>query len=235
MKKKLKVFFTVIILILIVGSFIWQMSLGVCPVPQSLIKQAKVCITMKTEKIWSFISLIVGIVISAIGIVLIVAYIQEAYIARRGEPDQSLLFWYLPILFMGFIVLGSGLCTIIGRFSCLKKIRQSNSSGTTNPRQQTIVQQPRLHSLQPMVQPNLEVTATPSSPVPDPGQQLKKWIWLCIPLFCAYNEKSQKCEIIVKLMIKIGHLFKLCLFKVIIIMLLTTIKLFLQINLRNTS
>jgi cytochrome oxidase assembly protein ShyY1 len=36
-------------------------------------------------------------------------YVLEAIVARIGEADQSLLFWYLPILFIGLIVLAIGL------------------------------------------------------------------------------------------------------------------------------
>lgn len=36
-------------------------------------------------------------------------YILEAIVARIGQPDQSLLFWYLPILFMGMIGMVLGL------------------------------------------------------------------------------------------------------------------------------
>ena len=46
------------------------------------------------------------------GAAFVVMYILEAIVARAGEPDQSLLFWYLPIVFMGLIgmVIGLGVC-----------------------------------------------------------------------------------------------------------------------------
>ncbi len=67
--------------------------------------------------------LIVGIVISIIGVLLIGTFITEAYISRIGEPDQSLLFWYLPFLFVGFLALVTGLITGIRGFTGLRKIR----------------------------------------------------------------------------------------------------------------
>ena len=44
-----------------------------------------------------------------LGLIFIMAYILEAVVARAGEPDQSLLFWYLPFLLTGLIgtILGS--------------------------------------------------------------------------------------------------------------------------------
>ena len=36
-------------------------------------------------------------------------YVYEAIIVRVGEPDQSLLFWYLPILFLGILGMVIGL------------------------------------------------------------------------------------------------------------------------------
>ena len=56
-----------------------------------------------------------GIALILMGIVFIWAYISEAYFARIGEPDQSLLFWYLPLLFIGMFSTGLGvLITWVG-------------------------------------------------------------------------------------------------------------------------
>lgn len=80
------------------------------------------------KKTWAYISLIIGITIGIAGIGLIAAYIQEAFISRIGQPDQSLLFWYLPILFIGFISSVAGLSAIILGLNQLKKIKRSNIS-----------------------------------------------------------------------------------------------------------
>jgi hypothetical protein len=40
---------------------------------------------------------------TALGGVFILMYVWGAVISRLGEPDQSLLFWYLPIFFIGLI------------------------------------------------------------------------------------------------------------------------------------
>lgn len=56
-----------------------------------------------------YLQLISGLILSVIGLILCVSYVTEAYISRIGEPDQSLLFWYLPILFGGIISLAIGL------------------------------------------------------------------------------------------------------------------------------
>lgn len=78
---------------------------------------------MNSKKTWPSIALISGIVISIMGAVLIIGYIMEAYVARRGDPDQSLLFWYLPLLFIGFIAFVTGLSASVWGFSRLKKIK----------------------------------------------------------------------------------------------------------------
>jgi ABC-type uncharacterized transport system permease subunit len=44
-----------------------------------------------------------------LGLIFIIMYVWQAVIARLGEPDQSLLFWYLPILFLGMIAAMLGL------------------------------------------------------------------------------------------------------------------------------
>jgi hypothetical protein len=52
-----------------------------------------------------------GFLTSIAGATFFFVYINDAVAARAGEPDQSLLFWYFPILFVGvFLVLaGAGL------------------------------------------------------------------------------------------------------------------------------
>jgi uncharacterized membrane protein len=55
---------------------------------------------------------IVFIILSAlmcfIGVTLIIMYINSAVIERLGEGDQSLLFWYLPLMLIGIICVKAG-------------------------------------------------------------------------------------------------------------------------------
>ncbi len=88
---------------------------------------------MNSKKTWPYTALISGIILIIIGAVLITGYIIEAYIARRGEPDQSLLFWYLPILFTGLIAFVSGLIAGIWGFIRLRKIKYKNPSNNSQP------------------------------------------------------------------------------------------------------
>jgi len=83
---------------------------------------------MKSKKTWPSVALISGIVLIIIGALLITSYIIEAYIERIGEPDQSLLFWYLPLLMFGLIAFGTGLSTGIWGFKRLRKIKHRNPS-----------------------------------------------------------------------------------------------------------
>jgi len=55
--------------------------------------------------------LVGGILVALTGAVLIYAYVMNAVIARLGEPDQSLLFWYFPFLVigLGFVAGGAAL------------------------------------------------------------------------------------------------------------------------------
>jgi len=57
----------------------------------------------KARDPWSIVALVFGALATAVGLWSIAAYFLEAVIARVGEPDQSLLFWYLPLLFIGII------------------------------------------------------------------------------------------------------------------------------------
>ena len=64
---------------------------------------------MNSNKILPCGALVFGILAFVTGSVFVVMYISQAIIARLGEPDQSLLFWYLPFLFMGIIGIFTGI------------------------------------------------------------------------------------------------------------------------------
>jgi hypothetical protein len=64
---------------------------------------------MNSKKILSCGALVFGILVFVIGSVFVVMYVGQAILARLGEPDQSLLFWYLPFLFIGIIGIGLGI------------------------------------------------------------------------------------------------------------------------------
>ena len=68
---------------------------------------------MNTKKILSWGALAAGSLITLAAIWFAVMYVLEAIINRAGEPNQSLLFWYLPFLFIGLIgvIIGLGLAT----------------------------------------------------------------------------------------------------------------------------
>ena len=51
----------------------------------------------------------VGALLLLGGLGFVAMYVYSAVIARLGEPDQSLLFWYLPILFIGIALASAGL------------------------------------------------------------------------------------------------------------------------------
>ena len=52
---------------------------------------------------------LLGTILSLSGVVFVVLYVYEGVILPWGRSDQSLLFWYLPFLFIGFlaVVLGA--------------------------------------------------------------------------------------------------------------------------------
>ena len=58
--------------------------------------------------------LAVAVLLAFGGAGLVFGYVQTAVIARWGDPDQSLLFWYLPILFIGLAGLALGV--VCGRW-----------------------------------------------------------------------------------------------------------------------
>ncbi|MBT8148195.1 MAG: hypothetical protein KJN90_15155 [Gammaproteobacteria bacterium] len=63
-------------------------------------------------KLVTWLGLLGGILLSVTGAGFVILYVTEGIIARMGEPDQSLLFWYLPILFIGIFALMFGLALV---------------------------------------------------------------------------------------------------------------------------
>lgn len=81
---------------------------------------------MTTKRIRPILAITFGILISIIGGLFVAAYILEAIVKRAGEPDQSLLFWYLPFLFMGLIGLIIGIVSSVWGVIRLKTINQKD-------------------------------------------------------------------------------------------------------------
>ncbi len=81
------------------------------------------------KKIWPTIALVFGMGACLAGALLIYAYLSEAVIARIGEPDQSLLFWYSPFLMCGALGLLAGLGLGISGFIWLRRIGRPGRPG----------------------------------------------------------------------------------------------------------
>jgi len=65
------------------------------------------------KKWLAWLSVLSGGLMTLIGAGFIFMYVWEAIVVRAGDPDQSLLFWYLPILFLGIIGAAGGLALFI--------------------------------------------------------------------------------------------------------------------------
>lgn len=83
---------------------------------------------MKFKRALPYAALGIGGMIGLTGVACIGMYIFGAIISRIGEPDQSLLFWYLPILFIGILGLLMGLGLGVWGAYRLKNIRQQSSA-----------------------------------------------------------------------------------------------------------
>lgn len=64
---------------------------------------------MSRPRAWWIVLLAAGVTLVLIGVALVAGYVWAAVVERLGEPDQSLLFWLSPFLFLGIggIVLGA--------------------------------------------------------------------------------------------------------------------------------
>ena len=83
---------------------------------------------MNSNKTLPWGALIVGGLTVLTGIACVVMYVLEAIVGRFGEPDQSLLFWYLPFLLVGFGGIAVGLGIGIWGAVRLKQLRQQDTT-----------------------------------------------------------------------------------------------------------
>lgn len=71
-------------------------------------------------KVLSFLLLATGLLLVVCGAIFILIYFKDAVFLRIEEADQSLLFWYLPFLFVSLGSLISGV--VIGQTG-LRRLR----------------------------------------------------------------------------------------------------------------
>ena len=74
---------------------------------------------MNKQKLISIFSILSGIILALIGILGIGIYLFSV-IAVLDQPDKSVIFWYLPILFLSIASLGIAVYFIIIGFKSLK-------------------------------------------------------------------------------------------------------------------
>jgi hypothetical protein len=80
---------------------------------------------MALRRIFAYISLCIGSLCMFVGLAFSAMYVHGAIIDRWGEADQSLLFWHLPILFLGIFSITVG---VLISFWGLNQIKSGDSS-----------------------------------------------------------------------------------------------------------
>lgn len=82
--------------------------------------------TVPQRRAWPWVvAIVTGVLGATCGLGLIGTYLWTAIIERIGEPDQSLLFWYLPILFVGVMGLGLGAAAAALGSNRLRHLKQA--------------------------------------------------------------------------------------------------------------
>jgi len=64
------------------------------------------------KKLKNYLFVLFGGLFSLVGAAFACMYVWEAVITTQGDPDQSLVFWYLPILFLGLIGILGGVALL---------------------------------------------------------------------------------------------------------------------------
>lgn len=75
------------------------------------------------KKWLAYLCVSLGGLLAVLGVMFVAMYIWEAIIERSGEPDQSLIFWYLPVLFLGLISSAGGLMLLLRGFYQIRSMR----------------------------------------------------------------------------------------------------------------
>lgn len=70
----------------------------------------------------SWCALVLGGCFALLGLALIGAYVFGAVVDRIGDPDQSLLFWYLPFLLGGVMAMFAGGAVAVLGYLGLRKV-----------------------------------------------------------------------------------------------------------------
>ena len=60
---------------------------------------------MRVKKAFSYLLLLTGVIFAAVGIVLIFLYLYELFTMPTGASDYSIVFWHLPLVFLGLAAL----------------------------------------------------------------------------------------------------------------------------------
>ena len=74
-------------------------------------------------------AMIFGVIAFITGLMFIILFIVKAIVERIGEADQSLLFWYLPVLIIGIIVAIPGAGFFIWGFKNLRRKEETFGKG----------------------------------------------------------------------------------------------------------
>jgi TRAP-type C4-dicarboxylate transport system permease small subunit len=78
---------------------------------------------------WLYIlAVISGAAFMATGIWFAAMYVMEAIVKRMGEPDQSLVFWYIPILLIGMGGFMAGMLSFWWGLMNLRRTKQPKDS-----------------------------------------------------------------------------------------------------------
>ncbi len=79
---------------------------------------------MEQKKLVPYGVTVLGGVVTLVGIIFVFMYFYEGVVIPWGNADQSLIFWYLPILFIGFVGIGFGLAALFWSVNRLKSPRK---------------------------------------------------------------------------------------------------------------
>jgi uncharacterized membrane protein len=79
------------------------------------------------KKFLTYSPIFLGAVLALVGTAFVAMYFWEAIITKIGDSDQSLMFWYLPFMFIGLAGILAGLALLTWGMNRMRNSQKNNA------------------------------------------------------------------------------------------------------------
>jgi len=80
---------------------------------------------LNLKKLLNYLSILSGGTITLLGVAFVLIYVWEGVVPNIGKPDQSPIFWYLPIFFLGLFGIFGGVALMVIGINSKRNIKRN--------------------------------------------------------------------------------------------------------------